>query len=213
MTVDEFLPRVAKSRRSGAGWSALCPAHEDRERSLSVRAGRSGGVLVHCFAGCAPADVARAVGLDERDLWAQRSPQERRKFELRRNAYRQRVDAVPKTVDVLVEAELAKIDADRLLEFGYVPPRRGIELNRARGRVSLFLGRPLDGVASLPWEIAPHETDPAWPALLMYRLAEVRRDYYAWLHPQEPYGPMVPLRQFHVDRAADRARADLRALR
>lgn len=37
-----------------------CPAHDDRTPSLSIRQGLS-GVLVHCFAGCNPRDIIRAL--------------------------------------------------------------------------------------------------------------------------------------------------------
>lgn len=37
-----------------------CPAHEDRDPSLSVRQGHD-GILVHCFAGCDPGDVLREI--------------------------------------------------------------------------------------------------------------------------------------------------------
>jgi hypothetical protein len=40
---------------------ARCPAHDDREPSLSVRDGRQGKVLVHCHAGCAQAEVIAAL--------------------------------------------------------------------------------------------------------------------------------------------------------
>jgi hypothetical protein len=46
---------------------ARCPAHDDRDPSLSV-ALKGGRVLVHCFAGCAPEAVLEAVGLTWRDL-------------------------------------------------------------------------------------------------------------------------------------------------
>ena len=38
-----------------------CPAHADREPSLSIRQGHD-GILVHCFAGCDPGDVLREIG-------------------------------------------------------------------------------------------------------------------------------------------------------
>jgi putative DNA primase/helicase len=37
-----------------------CPAHDDTSPSLSLRDGDR-GLMVHCFAGCAPADVYRAI--------------------------------------------------------------------------------------------------------------------------------------------------------
>src|SRR5215212_118100 len=46
---------------------ARCPAHEDREPSLSIGAGKDGKVLVRCHAGCDQRDVIAA--LRERGLW------------------------------------------------------------------------------------------------------------------------------------------------
>lgn len=51
--------------RLGGRWTASgglcrCPAHDDRSPSLSVRVGRT-SLLLHCFAGCAAADVLRAL--------------------------------------------------------------------------------------------------------------------------------------------------------
>jgi hypothetical protein len=45
------------------GYTALCrcPAHNDRTPSLSLRQGDR-GILVHCYAGCARADVLRELG-------------------------------------------------------------------------------------------------------------------------------------------------------
>jgi len=55
-------------------WTAQCPAHDDREPSLSIReaeVGREGdrGVLLHCHAGCGKADVVAALGLELADLY------------------------------------------------------------------------------------------------------------------------------------------------
>ena len=50
------------------GWSARCPAHEDRRPSLSVSEGENGTVLVHCHAGCEFEQICDAVGLRGADL-------------------------------------------------------------------------------------------------------------------------------------------------
>lgn len=66
------------SRRSGAGWVVCCPAHEDRNPSLSLRDSPDGQVLVHCHAGCSQAAVIAALrGLG---LW----PEQDKRFERRR---------------------------------------------------------------------------------------------------------------------------------
>lgn len=51
----------------GGMWT--CPAHEDRHPSLSLGEGEDGRGLVHCFAGCATADVLGALGLGLADLF------------------------------------------------------------------------------------------------------------------------------------------------
>jgi hypothetical protein len=68
--VDVVLSRLERVRRSGGGWEARCPAHEDRSPSLSVRVGDDGRVLVYCHAGCRTEDVVAAIGLSRRDLFA-----------------------------------------------------------------------------------------------------------------------------------------------
>ncbi len=57
-------------KRSGKGWSARCPGHEDRSPSLSVSVGEDGRCLVHCHTGCPLDAITRALGLSDRDLFA-----------------------------------------------------------------------------------------------------------------------------------------------
>jgi putative DNA primase/helicase len=65
---DVLLARLDGVRRTGTdSWVARCPAHDDRDPSLSV-ALRDGRLLIHCFAGCSPEAVLGAVGLTWRDL-------------------------------------------------------------------------------------------------------------------------------------------------
>jgi len=67
--VDAVLGRLHGIRRTGKGWSARCPAHEDRQNSLSVAAGDDGRVLLKCFAGCPAEQIVAAIGLTMRDLF------------------------------------------------------------------------------------------------------------------------------------------------
>ena len=57
-----------RPRPSGGAWSARCPAHKDRNPSLSLRQIES-QALLHCHAGCATADVLAAVNLTMADLF------------------------------------------------------------------------------------------------------------------------------------------------
>jgi hypothetical protein len=61
---QDFLARFERVRRAGADdYTCRCPAHADDDPSLSIRFDPDGIILIHCHAGCAPADVLGAVGL------------------------------------------------------------------------------------------------------------------------------------------------------
>lgn len=51
---------------SDSQFMARCPCHDDKRSSLAVGIGRSGSVIVHCFAGCRSVDVLRVLGADGR---------------------------------------------------------------------------------------------------------------------------------------------------
>jgi putative DNA primase/helicase len=66
---DFLLVRFEEVKRVGpSSWMARCPAHDDRNPSLSVSV-KEGKLLLHCFAGCPAEAVLNAVGLSWRDLW------------------------------------------------------------------------------------------------------------------------------------------------
>ena len=69
--VPRLLARLEGVRRSGAGWMARCPAHEDRHASLSVAEGDDGRALVICHAGCDTDAVVKAAELEMSDLYPQ----------------------------------------------------------------------------------------------------------------------------------------------
>ena len=75
MSADLLLSRLNKVRKTGPNsWVALCPAHDDKSPSLSVRDAENGVVLAHCFAGCSIDDILGAVGLTLDDLFPDRPP-------------------------------------------------------------------------------------------------------------------------------------------
>ncbi len=55
-------------KRNGRGWKARCPAHDDRQPSLSIAEGGDGRVLLRCHAGCPVEDIVSALRLEMRDL-------------------------------------------------------------------------------------------------------------------------------------------------
>ncbi len=66
-TLDTIVDRL-QARRTAKGWEARCPAHEDRQASLSIGVGDDGRVLLHCHAGCTVEAVVGALGMQVRDL-------------------------------------------------------------------------------------------------------------------------------------------------
>jgi CHC2 zinc finger len=74
MSAEILLSRLDKVRQTGAGkWMALCPAHDDKSPSLSVRELADEIILLHCFSGCDVHDVVVAVGLSLSDLFPQKN--------------------------------------------------------------------------------------------------------------------------------------------
>jgi CHC2 zinc finger len=79
MNTEAVLARFRGVRRNGDGWKALCPAHEDKNPSLSVRE-KNGRILLHCFAGCTLEAICVGAGIEIRDLFTK--PRSWRKPEL-----------------------------------------------------------------------------------------------------------------------------------
>ncbi|MGI8830542.1 MAG: AAA family ATPase [Candidatus Limnocylindria bacterium] len=80
--VARLLSRLDGIRRNGSGWMARCPAHADRQASLSVTAGDDGRALLYCHAGCNVEAVTTAAGIATADLFEPRDtppPAARRK--------------------------------------------------------------------------------------------------------------------------------------
>lgn len=68
MLTEEILERLECVKGSYPQYMALCPAHEDRRPSLSIRdAGDK--TLIYCHAGCDAEDIMSAIGLELRDLY------------------------------------------------------------------------------------------------------------------------------------------------
>lgn len=69
MNIQEVLSHLEAVKKAQNGWLALCPAHEDKNPSLSISEGDGGRVVLHCFAGCETEDILNAVGLKLKDLF------------------------------------------------------------------------------------------------------------------------------------------------
>lgn len=67
--ISKVLSELGGVSRSGKGWKARCPAHEDARASLSVSEGADGRVLLKCHAGCHWKAVVFALGMSGKDLF------------------------------------------------------------------------------------------------------------------------------------------------
>jgi hypothetical protein len=66
--VELVLSKLPDAKRSGHGWQSPCPAHDDRQPSLSIGEGDDGRALLHCHAGCTTEAIVQTIGLKMSDL-------------------------------------------------------------------------------------------------------------------------------------------------
>ena len=76
--IAETVAKALGGRKLGSAWMARCPAHDDREPSLSIRQSDNGKVLVRCHAGCDQEQVIAA--LRSRGLCMESSPRRFTRF-------------------------------------------------------------------------------------------------------------------------------------
>jgi putative DNA primase/helicase len=76
MPLDAILAKLQRVRREGKGWKALCPAHADKNPSLSITE-RDGKILLCCHAGCTLEAVCSAAGIEMRKLFENSDPERR----------------------------------------------------------------------------------------------------------------------------------------
>jgi putative DNA primase/helicase len=133
--VANVLTRLGSARRSGAGYIALCPAHDDGKASLSIRAAGDGGVLLHCFAGCTYSEIMAALegrgGARPLSRW--------------RRSKAIALAKPPLRITVAALADARKLPVSFLVALGVrnLPFRTGIEIpyRDERGDVLLFKRR------------------------------------------------------------------------
>ena len=71
--INSLLSKLDKVKKSKDGWTALCPAHDDHNPSLSVGIGDK-GILLNCYTGCDFKRIVEALGLRESDLFHEPPP-------------------------------------------------------------------------------------------------------------------------------------------
>ena len=77
-SVHDLLSRLDKAKAKNGGWMACCPAHDDRDPSLSIKEGDNGRILLYCHAGCKTENVVSALNLHMSDLMPDQQNQEPR---------------------------------------------------------------------------------------------------------------------------------------
>jgi putative DNA primase/helicase len=83
MSLHELLSRLKRVRRQGNSYMAICPSHDDRNPSLSIKE-KDGRILLHCFAGCSYEQVRAALGIDSSELNAGETNMDRGTYEAKR---------------------------------------------------------------------------------------------------------------------------------
>lgn len=77
LPLGRVLERIPNCRRNGSGWIARCPAHDDKQPSLSISEAEDRRVLMHCHAGCSVEQVLSKLGLNAHDLFPKNGSERR----------------------------------------------------------------------------------------------------------------------------------------
>jgi len=71
--IDNIVSRLEKVKKTGSDqYVAICPSHNDKRPSLSIKALPDGKILLHCFAECSIDDVLGSLGLTLEDLFPEK---------------------------------------------------------------------------------------------------------------------------------------------
>ena len=78
--LQRILGLLEGVKQTNNGYTARCPAHDDKHNSLSVKMADNGKILLHCFAGCKTDKICADIELDLQDLFpAETSRQTKRR--------------------------------------------------------------------------------------------------------------------------------------
>ena len=67
--IDFVLSHFKGVRKSTSGWTACCPAHQDRHPSLTIDIGRNKCIVLKCHTGCTFESIVQAANLSISDLF------------------------------------------------------------------------------------------------------------------------------------------------
>lgn len=200
MTAREIAARLNAAPSGHEKWTAHCPAHHDRSPSLSLAEGRGGRALLFCFAGCGVDAIARALGIEVRDLFGDdASPP----------WYSLQTQCKP-TTGALRAALCREAESYRQLH-GIEGTLLTHELNAIRRTVAAKLGVVLDDLPRLLHEgsYGGRESDPAWSAIFEWALSVASVDQLGTAIPFDE--TLRPPRQVLL-KAEDYAAAAMRSI-
>jgi hypothetical protein len=83
--MQTILAHLDGVKKTGKGYLARCPAHDDRNPSLSISQADDGRILLYCHAGCSLNDICSALGIRPGDLFPDSKPMskgERMKYQV-----------------------------------------------------------------------------------------------------------------------------------
>ena len=135
-SVDKVLSRLPKYRKFGPGkWMAVCPAHDDRHPSLSIREAEDGKVLMHCWAGCSVEQIVSALNLSMADLFED-SASDFRGDSGGAGPLRKAFDYRDALTGVSQEATAVMLIASEIIHSGSIKPHHYDRLRKAESLIS-----------------------------------------------------------------------------
>lgn len=79
MDIRDVLSRIKNVKPQGTGHTGSCPAHEDKNNSLSVSVGADRKILLYCHAGCDTEQIVNAIGIKLEDLFEEKPKEPEKK--------------------------------------------------------------------------------------------------------------------------------------
>jgi hypothetical protein len=158
----DLLSRLKSVRACGRDrWTALCPAHDDHDPSLSI-AHRNERWLLKCFVGCSNDAITAAIGLTFADLFDHAPPHAHRR-KTTADVYRVEPFADAVRCEEERAAIVRRIDAARRI---WRQARRH-DMNRADVYLaSRGVARPLTGHVRFHAALWHREPRRTWPAMI-----------------------------------------------
>jgi predicted P-loop ATPase/5S rRNA maturation endonuclease (ribonuclease M5) len=125
LTYEEVLSHFQVKKYGNGKAQALCPAHPDKEASLTITQGNDGKTLLKCHAGCSSESVVLAAGLKMADLFSENRLSEERRRMYIESREKRKIEAVYNYVSTNGEYAYTKIRLEgKKMLFGMLNDER-----------------------------------------------------------------------------------------